>query len=97
VSWRNYPSEFICPACDGEGETICGCCDNTTDCDECDGRGMVGIDFERMNREIAESYKANQCRSGSWELIENEEWVGRTDGVGKWYYRDYQCATTENA
>lgn len=87
MSWKNYPREFRCSECDGNGEVYCSCCDNTDECKKCRGEGLVGVDRRRMNEVI--STERSKDAFGTWELEENGVWIGRTDGVSKWYYRDY--------
>lgn len=89
MSWKNYPSEFRCESCNGMGAIQCHACDAEHECEACDGSGLVGIDRERMDRDIANRETKGIYGGGVGELVEDGVWVGRTDGESKWYYRDY--------
>jgi len=96
MSWKNYPSEFRCEACNGKGETNCYCCGAEECCEACDGEGLIDINFEAMHRDIANKTTKGTLGGGIGELVEDGVWVGRTDGESKWYYRDYRIATEQS-
>jgi RecJ-like exonuclease len=87
MSWGNY--ELKCPECDGYGEVVCSECDSEHECDACNG---TGLDFEKVDIEAFQeaTKKAFAGTTASWELIEDDVWVGREgDNGAKVYYRDF--------
>lgn len=86
--------EFKCPECEGFGTICCGECENEHECKECEGEGLdiKRVDLPAFRAACAERFK--DAKSGTWELIENKVWVGRTCGTGaKVYYRDFLKAS----
>jgi len=85
--WANY--EHKCHNCDGYGEIVCSECDSEHECVECSG---TGIDPEKVNLEAFNeaTKKAFAGCTSSWEIIENDVWIGRQGENGaKVYYRDF--------
>ena len=87
MSWGNY--EYKCPECDGYGERICDDCGSEVECEACHG---MGLDPEKIDVDAfsAATKAAFAGTTSSWELIENEVWVGReAENGAKVYYRDF--------
>lgn len=45
------PTRIECPDCEGGGEMPDPCCQGTTCCERCDGRGEVSVEDERRAAE----------------------------------------------
>lgn len=87
------PYEDKCPECDGDGVVMCDCCDSEKDCEICNGEGIdpAALDLDKFN-EAARTLFHGNSPDGTWELIENKIWVGRTNGKANIYYRDFRYA-----
>jgi hypothetical protein len=70
--------KFACPECKGRGQVECSHCGSTIDCDEC---SHSGLDASLIDIEGFRAACRNAFTDSSWDLVEHDTTVGRTNGV----------------
>lgn len=82
--------EFPCPECLGEGEITCDCCGVPSTCDVCNGSCVDPEEIDLDKFAAAEHELMTKGDRCSWAIIENGVCMGRGNGSGKIFYRDFK-------
>lgn len=96
--WEEYSEleakgmfDFICNECDGEGEYVCNCCGNYTECEHCIGTGIDSV-VVRLHDYIKAKREFEKTHQNTYELLKCGVSIGRQTRDGEMisiydYYR----------